>query len=267
MKRALQTKCLGRATSETQGAGGKQRERLAVLARSGRDVGCELGGSKAFGGRAMAVDLNTPEGRAAEMKLEPDFHGLLERKALDERSQALVASVGVVALSRFSSLADTKAEIRTFCQETLGLHRVNDAVAIAGMVDAWTAAQSRMEARHKAEAEADLAGMPQTLNKAELQDLRTRFEGMHYAVEEKAAPSNGTLELVCDQIESGEWKVMTLAQFQSREDAETDVIGCVVEKSGLIKIRRGFKEGVKPNNPEQLRQRLKLSGTPCCSRS
>ena len=72
--------------------------------------------------------------------------------------------------------------------------------------------------------------------------------------------TSATLEMVCDQIESGEWKVMTLAQFQSREDTETDVIGCVVEKSGLIKIRKGYKEGVKPSTPEQLRQRLKLVG-------
>ena len=210
---------------------------------------------------AMAHDLNTAEGRRAEIaRLEPDLHGLLERKTVAELTQAKLAQAGVLALSRFGSLADNKAEIRTFCQDAMGLHRVNDAVEIAGVVDAWSAAQTRMEARHKAEAEADLSGMPTTLNKIEVQDLRAKFEALHYTLDEKAVPANSTLEMVCDQVETGEWKVMTLAQIQSREDTETDLIGCVVDKAGVIKIRRGYKEGIKPATPEQLRQRIKLLG-------
>ena len=147
--------------------------------------------------RIMAApnDLDTPEGRKAEIeRLDPDLHGLLERKQVAERTQAKLAQSGVLALSRFGSLADTKAEVRDFCEGALGLSKVRDAVEVAGVVDAWAAAQTRMEARHKAEAEADLAGLPnaKVLNKAELQDLRARFEATYYVLEEKVQSREDT---------------------------------------------------------------------------
>ena len=214
-------------------------------------------------GRAQAMaDLATAEGRRAEIaKLEPDFHGLLERKALSQTIQAQVAAAGVVSLSRFSSLADTKAEIRTFCQDALGLHRVNDAVSIAAVVDAWTAAQTRMEVRHKAEAEADLSGMPQILNKAELQDLRSRFETSFYVIEEneKAVPCDVGDSLRPDRVrrvEGHDLGAVSVAggRRDGRDRLRGGEVGADQDPQGLD------KEGVKPSTPEQLRQRLKLVG-------
>ena len=181
---------------------------------------------------AAAHDISTPEGRQAALDaLDPDLHGLLERKVITEQVRAKLSVAGISALSRFASIADSKAEVRSFCHDVLGLDRVHDAAEIAGVVDSWSAAQARIEARHKAEAESDLTGIPQVMSKVEMLDVRGRFERLHYTLDEKAVPSSTTLEMICDQIEAGELKVITLAQVQSREDAETESFGCMVERA------------------------------------
>ena len=209
---------------------------------------------------AMAApDINTPEGRAEYIsRLEPDFHGLLERKETDVMTQAVLARANCKSLSRFASVADTRAQLRTFVQQTLGLDPVAQAMEVASLVDAWEAAKVRMEVRHKSEAEASTSNLPMALQKVEVQDLRKRFEQAHYKMEEKTAPAASTLELLCDQVENGEFKVLMLVQFLSKEDAEVDPVGCIIDRSGSVKVKRGYGETKEPVSSEEVRQRMKV---------
>ena len=127
-----------------------------------------------------ARDLDTAEGMAEAIgDLDPDFHGLLERKEVSQRVQGRLSNANVKSISRFAALGDTRADLRTFCTGTLALDRAVDVVEIAGVVDAWQAGKTRMESRHQAEAEASISSMPNPINKVEAQDLRVRFEQMH----------------------------------------------------------------------------------------
>lgn len=205
------------------------------------------------------LDLGTAEGRAqALLLLDPDFHGLLQRKEVAEGQQAALAVAGVRSISRFNAMADSRQGLRTFCTGTLGLDAGRDAVAIASVLDAWEAAKVRMEVRNKAEAEAVSANLPATLNKVEYQDIRRRFESLHYALEDRTTPSAATLELICDQIESGELKTLHLIQCLSQEDAEIDPVGAVIDKSGTLKIKKGYGETTEPRDPEEYRRRMKV---------
>eukprot|EP00434_Breviolum_minutum_P036054 symbB.v1.2.031930.t2/scaffold3763.1/size50786/1 len=115
-------------------------------------------------------------------------------------------------------------------------------------------------ARHQAEAEASLASLPSPFNKVEAQDLRQKFEQLHYKLEDKVSPATSTLELIFDQVESGEWKSMSLVQFLSRDDTEAEMMGATIDKTGTVKIRKGYGEAKPPKSSEELRQRLKLVG-------
>ena len=208
-----------------------------------------------------APDLNTEEGRReAIQKLDPDFQGLLERKVVPERLQGTISNLGVLSISRFSVIGDTSAEIRTFGVDQCGLERARDVVQLAGLVDAWEASKTRMKVRHQAEADAAIASLPPPMNKMEAQDLKVRFEQMHYKLEDKVAPSTGTLEQLFEQIEAGEWKNMSLAQFMSREDQDTEPLAATIDKAGTLKVKKGFGEGKPPRSGEELRQRIKLLG-------
>lgn len=206
-----------------------------------------------------APDVNTAEGRAeALLLLEPDFHGLLQRKDVSELLQAKLAVAGIKSISRFSAVADSRAQLRTFCERPLAMDPARDAVLVASILDAWEASKTRMEVRHKAEAEAETTNTPASLNKVEYQDIRKRFERMYYKLEDRTTPSSATLELICDQVESGELKPLHLVQCLSQEDAEIDPVGAVIDKSGSLKIKKGYGETTEPGDPEEYRRRMKI---------
>ena len=205
---------------------------------------------------AALPDLNTAEGLAAAVAaLDPDFHGLLERKEVSQLVQGRLSNANVKSITRFSAVGDARADIRTFCTGTAA-----DVVEIAGVEDTWQASKARMETRHQAEAEASLASMPSPVNKVEAQDLRQKFEKLHYKLEDKVSPATSTMELIFDQVESGEWKAMSLVQFLSRDDTEAEMMGATIDKTGTVKIRKGYGESKPPKTSEELRQRLKLVG-------
>ena len=204
-------------------------------------------------------DITTQDGRAeALLLLEPDFHGLLQRKAVDEMNQAKLAVAGVRSISRFNAMADTRQQLRDFCIRSLTLDAGRDAVAIASVLDSWEAARIRIEVRHKAEAEAVSSNLPPSMNKVEYQDIRKRFERLYYKLEDRTTPAATTLELLCDQIESGELKPLLLVQCLSQEDAEVDPLGAVIDKTGAVKIKRGHGETSEPKDPEGYRRRMKV---------
>ena len=92
--------------------------------------------------RMAAPDVNTAEGRAeALLLLEPDFHGLLQRKDVSELLQAKLAVAGIKRISRFSAVADSRAQLRTFCERALAMDPARDAVLVASILDAWEASK------------------------------------------------------------------------------------------------------------------------------
>lgn len=209
----------------------------------------------------MAHDLDTADGRAAAIKeLDPDFQGLLERKSMSERLQGTLANAGVKSISLFSVIGDTAADVRQFATDHCGLDRNRDVVAVAGMIDAWQACKTRMLTRNQAEADAVNSSMPPPLNKTEAQDLRNRFEQMHYRLEDKVTPATGTLEQLFEQVETGEWQRMSLVMFMSRDDQDTEPLAAKIEKSGTVKVKKGYGESKPPKTGEELRQKIKLLG-------
>ena len=95
------------------------------------------------------------------------------------------------------------------------------------------------------------------MDHSEAHDLK-RFEAVYYASDDKTTPAPCTLEQIFDQVEHGEWRTMCLIQFLSREDAEVEPMAAYIDKSGHVKIRKGYGETTEPKSPEQLGQRMKL---------
>ena len=190
--------------------------------------------------------------------LEPDFHGLLQRKEVSAVTQARLAYANCISLSRFNSVADSRVQLRTFAQGTLQLDPAGDVMEVAALVDSWEAAKVRMEVRHKAEAEASTSSLPISLPKVEVQDLVKKFEAGFYKLEDTVTPAASTLELIFDQVENGEVKTMYLQKFLSKEDAEVEPVVAMLDKSGVLKIKKGYGETKEPTSPEELRHRIRV---------
>ena len=51
-------------------------------------------------------------------KLDPDFAGLLQAKDVALAAQEALAQLKILSISRFAAVADTRAELRTFCESS-----------------------------------------------------------------------------------------------------------------------------------------------------
>ena len=208
-------------------------------------------------------DINTEAGqKVLAAKLDADFSGLVQSKGIGLKRQAELGNLGILSISRYSAAADDRAGLRIFCKDVLSLDLATTPahlVEVASLLDLWESCKSRSEAQHKADTEAVLSRLPRAANKTEIQDLKTRFEALHYDLDDKSTPSASTLELHFAQVEQGEIRAITLSQDISREHAEAEHYGAVIDKStGAIKIKKGFTEGKKPSSPEEFRASIKL---------
>jgi hypothetical protein len=119
-------------------------------------------------------------------------------------------------------MGETAQDVRQFATDHCNLDRGRQVVEIAGLIDLWNACKTRMITRHKAEAEAVSSALLAPLNKTEAQDLKSKFETLHYPLEDKVAPSIGTLESLFEQMDSGELKVMSLVQLTPQQGGSGD---------------------------------------------
>ena len=143
--------------------------------------------------------------RQAIQALDPELAGLLPCKEVSLQTQALLASKKVKSIGRLAAVADDRSGARKFCNTVLGLKSdvADGAVEVASVVDAWSSAQLRVEARHNAEAEAVVGGLPKVVARTELSQLRDRFEQSFFKLPEKLMPASATLEQHFDMLGLG----------------------------------------------------------------
>ncbi|CAE7764855.1 DNAJC17, partial [Symbiodinium necroappetens] len=146
-------------------------------------------------------DINTEAGqKILAAQLDADFSGLAQAKGIPLKRQAELAQLSILAISRYSAVADDRPGLRTFCKDVLHLDPATDAAHL-------------------------------------VEDIKSRFEALHYALDDKATPASATLELHFDQVEQGELRPTTLSQYVSREHVEAEHYGAVIDKStGMVRL-------------------------------
>ena len=160
-----------------------------------------------------APGLNSAEERDAAIALMlPDLHALLSENELQHLTIAKISMARIRSLGRFAVLADSRADMREFCRDTLGLRpgHADDRAEVAGVVEAWEAAAARNRARREAEADASSAGIPRKIQKRNLAEIRSKVEGTYDKLEDKHVPAEVSLEDVFEQVSDGELKYMVV---------------------------------------------------------
>jgi hypothetical protein len=215
---------------------------------------------------AVAPGINSEaEQLAAVALLNADLAGLLAAKEVPRVVQAKLALKRVKSMSMLAVLQDTRAGMRVFCKDSLGLDEAAnpDAVIdIATVVDAWEAAKLRVERRNALEAEASVSAEPKAVPKTEHMELRSKFEKVYMVIEDKEAPAYSSVEDLFEQVDQGEFRFMSLNEFASREDADQEKWGQLSfnNNTGIVKVKKGAVDNPLPAGSELLRRRLKLVG-------
>ena len=165
-----------------------------------------------------------------------------------------------------SVLADTRDQLRQVAKDTFQIDPAvdpNKNITLARPIVAWEAATQSKDARAKKEAISPVENEPKSLPMSEYLGVRKRFEQQYYALREEEIPSKFSLEDMQDQLESGDWRAMSLKEVASRADvdAETHTWGSLtVGKEGDVKVKKSAVETPAPKDLEEFRQKLKLLG-------
>ena len=195
-------------------------------------------------------------------RMAGDLRGLLEQKNVSQDIQVILGRRQIETTELFAVMADDRAGFRTMAENTLGLDPVNDSVTIAKLVVSWEASKLKLQVRSQQDAEASVDREPKQIQINDYLGVKRRFETQYYELRDEEVPSKNSLEDLADQMESGDWRAMSLKEIASRTDVESDSRwgSLTVGKAGSIKLKKSAVETPAPRDHEELRQKLKVLG-------
>eukprot|EP00435_Cladocopium_sp_Y103_P060935 s1184_g22.t1 len=197
--------------------------------------------------------------------LDGDLRGLLDAKKVPQDIQVLLGRRGVESVELLAVLADDREGVRKFAKDTLGLDPEADPtlkVTVAKLVVGWEAASQRLQIKSKQDAHASTEREPKAIPINDLLGARKKFETQYYQLRDEEIPSKNSLEDMADQLESGDWRAMSLKEIASRADQDSDAQwgSLTVGKLGQVKMKKSAVETPAPKDLEEFRQKLKLLG-------
>ena len=207
----------------------------------------------------MAVVLTREEKIA---KLEPELQSLLDARKVDVDAQARMYDSGVDGFGMLAAIAVTRDELKTFAKDSLGIDgatRPEDVVKFASLFLAWQSAVSRVKVMDELNSELVSQKQPKAIPPVEMFSLKSEFEKLFYKLKDAEVPAKASFEDLCEQLDAGELRPMSLRHFGSKADHEDMETGTLqLGKSGQVKIRRSRIETPPPNNLEELRSKITL---------
>ena len=215
----------------------------------------------------MAVTLTNAVAEAdvaaAVAKVSPELAYLFENAGISKEIVAKIGTLGIETMEVFAQIEPTITEFRTFASTDIGLDPkagVPNKVALAKLVGAWEAANTRGKKRREEEAEQRIGDLPRKLPRSSHLDLRRAFATRHRELRDEEAPHPEYLEGKLQQIEDGDFKAERLCDALCLSDDDgSSATGIMLASDGTVKARKTTSvKGSTPTNSEQLRTRLKV---------
>ncbi len=210
-----------------------------------------------------AVLLTAAEQEAAMLLGSADLKFLLAREGVDELLQGAFFSVGITSLAKFSTVVDSTADLKKMLKEDFGLDAAADLrtrVAVAAVVVAYNSARARTEKFAELEGELQSKRLQKPLAVSEYQAMRAAWEKKWWPQSDGQTPGRSYMEKRADELESGDLRAEPLTSVISREEDNTECFQSFWDQSGQLQLKKGGSSVAEPQNPEQLRKRIKLLG-------
>ncbi len=194
--------------------------------------------------------------------LEPELQSLLDARKVGASVQAALHDAGVDGLNMLAAIATSRDELKAFARDSLaidGSTRAEDVVRFATSFLAWQSSCSRVKIQDELNSELAAQKQPKAIPPMEMQSLRMQFEKAYYRMKDAEIPARASFEDLCEQLDSGELRAMSLRHFGSKADDEDVEAGTLqLGKAGQVKIRRSRIETAAPTDMEGLRSKITL---------
>ena len=165
-------------------------------------------------------------------------------------------------VKRFSTYADSRAEVRTALKDDHELEATNQVTraAVASVVSAWETSKEFAHKESELRAEARMLGVHRPVTQTEKQAMRLAFESAHGSLEEAFEPSDDYISAKLEEIENGEVTASPLSEVTSKKRVRTMGIQTTVDTGGHVRIVKQRNKGVMPSHTEELRTVLRVEG-------
>eukprot|EP00435_Cladocopium_sp_Y103_P036639 s3276_g9.t1 len=191
-------------------------------------------------------------------ELEDDLRKLLQSKEVSSQAQRGLVRAGCRSIGIFSSVADNRAQLRSFAARTLKLAASNDAMEVAALIDAWETATIIAGHRRRIEANMATAGGGDRTPEGEELECRKKFEEKFYDLDSSTCPAGVTMRQLGAQARSGKYVFVPLREFLAEGDDAQPTIQTAVNISGDVKVRKASGQVEEPRSPEGVMGRLKV---------
>ena len=192
-----------------------------------------------------------------------DLKWLLSDNNVPVEVQAVIFNLGFDRMRIFAGLGESRTEVRDFLRVDVGLDAADGAQSraqVAMVLATWDAAKATIENELKTKAEYKAAEIARPVPHQELALLRSAFETRFYKLESRLVPSKAYLGTKQEEIDENEPRAESLKDVSSREDTESTFLSADVTAEGMLKVRKGVREGSMPTDSEGLRTKHKLMG-------
>ena len=203
------------------------------------------------------------------MKMGSELVFLLESSQIPRDIIAKFGEIGYTDMDTFSHMDVDTRGVRTLLKDDVGLDPAGGTQhksMTARILAAWDAAGKRSSKLRDEEAAQRAGDLPRHATKSKHLELTRAYKAAHRELREKERPAPAYLDWRFEQVEDGELKAEALSEVINREEAADDdwdggsSMIPRVNPDGTIRFVKARSTGKTPDNPEGLREKIKLMG-------
>ena len=206
--------------------------------------------------------VSEEDAKKALESAQSDLHWILDDNEVEQDVQVALYHVGFVKLRIFVGLGESRQEVRQALKESFGLDVAADLKTrqrVAMVLAAWDGAKDYSAKETAVRVEAQTSRLPGPINAIEHLSLRESYEKRFTKLRDSEVPSKHFLGKKTEDVEENDPKVERLQEGTSK-NGEGEYLTTDVDDSGVIKVRRGGRDGKLPTSPEEFRAKHKLIG-------
>jgi hypothetical protein len=211
----------------------------------------------------MALVLSPAEVDAALGKADSELAFAFERNDVSKDVLAAFIHSGIDNMNKFAGIAKDGDDLKAMMLKEFGYDSsvsLGERVRITNIVICFEMAKSRVSERNKLEGELMAKHIIKPLTVSEHGAMRTAWERRFWVIEDEWVPSRVYLERRLEDLEQGEFKAEALTAVLTKDQEDPDLLVPVWSSTGTLQMRKGTSTLAEPNNPEQLRRRIKVLG-------
>ena len=209
------------------------------------------------------INMTDPEKEAAGKLAQSDLKWVLSDNDVESEVQMAIYHIGFTKLRTFVGLGETRVEVKKAIVDHLGLEpdtTLKDRQRTATILSGWDSARLFVARENESKSEAKAMGQPRPTSAVEHVAMRKAYEEEFGKLAVAEVPAKSYLGTKSEDIDDDEPKAERLSEVHSKEDGEEQLLSADVDikLGGVIKIKKGCKDGTMPATSEELRAKLKL---------